>query len=227
MMTTRPRLLLVSEFLIGDQIVPTHQERRPKSSSRAELPLSTLSRVAAPEGRPLSPIDGGLNQLWLLAIKLPIGPAGDAQSSGRESKIGAGIRAVSAGRSASCLGRERVRAVARLDRVDAGPKTRDARARTFEKRGGCDAGVSLLASSSRIPVAALPSRRWSHASQLQVPYPPFSAPTSAWASAESHLAPPSIAPISHPFLSMTRVTGNPSALPSRRRVSNASPLGSA
>ncbi len=78
MMTTRPRLLLVSEFLIGDQTVPTHQERRSKSSSRAELPLSTPSRVAAPEGRSLSPIDGELNQLWLLAIKLPIGPAGDA-----------------------------------------------------------------------------------------------------------------------------------------------------
>jgi len=56
------------------------------------------------------------------------------------------------------------------------------------------------------------------------PYPPFSASTSACASAESHLAPPSTAATSHPSLSITRVTGSPSALPSLCRVSKASPL---
>ena len=46
--------------------------------------------------------------------------------------------------------------------------------------------------------------------RIASPYPPFSAPTSAFGSAESHLAPPSTAPTSHPSLSMTKVTGNPS-----------------
>jgi len=59
------------------------------------------------------------------------------------------------------------------------------------------------------------------------PYPPFSVSTSACASAESHLAPPSTAAISQPSLSMTSVTGSPSALPSLCRVSKESPLGSA
>ena len=59
------------------------------------------------------------------------------------------------------------------------------------------------------------------------PYPPFSVSTRAFASAESHFAPPSTAPSSQPSLSITKVTGRPSALPSLRRVSKASPLGSA
>ena len=66
-----------------------------------------------------------------------------------------------------------------------------------------------------------------HPAQCSVwilPYPPFSASTSACASAESHFAAPSTAATSHPSLSMTRVTGSPSALPSLCRVSKASPL---
>ena len=59
------------------------------------------------------------------------------------------------------------------------------------------------------------------------PYPPFSAPISDSASAESQLAAPATTPISQPSLSISIVTGRPSALPFWRRVSNASPLGSA
>ena len=58
-------------------------------------------------------------------------------------------------------------------------------------------------------------------------YPPFRAPMSAAASAESHFSGPVTAPTSQPSLSISSDTGRPSALPSLRRVSNASPLGSA
>ena len=76
------------------------------------------------------------------------------------------------------------------------------------------------------PFADMPMQACKRQPSPLAPYPPFSAPTSACASAESHLAPPSTVPTSHPFLSMTNVTGNPSALPSLRRVSKTSPLGS-
>ena len=79
--------------------------------------------------------------------------------------------------------------------------------------------------SRRICGAAYPLPRYSLGRRR--PYPPFSVSTSACASPESHLAPPSTAAISHPSLSITKVTGSPSALPALRIVSKASPLGSA
>ena len=58
-------------------------------------------------------------------------------------------------------------------------------------------------------------------------YPPVSAPISALASAKSHVSAPATTATSQPSRSISSDTGRPSALPSLRRVSNASPLGSA
>ncbi len=89
-------------------------------------------------------------------------------------------------------------------------------------------GRAVKAAASNDPFRLVPdagsgAQRW----WSLRPYPPFSASTKACASAESHLAPPSTAATSQPSLSMTSVTGSPSALPALRSVSKASPLGSA
>ena len=111
-------------------------------------------------------------------------------------------------------------------------RRRDGTANADDRAAGDDRrGAGLPVQPAGRPAGRSCARREWHAPwpgrRRLTAQPPFNAPTSASASAESHFTAPAAAPISQPSLSISIVTGKPSALPPLRRVSKASPLGSA